>query len=482
MRLKLISKLAVEGFLREMSAIKLCPSCGKSMAANHYWYKGGWKCKGVSKAPTVGTVGTAPVLSPAASPTPLEPSTPVAPPTASAPPTKRVTKAPTAASSNPDLHGKIKKWLDDHKIKGYTIAPDMSVSVIGSVNLMNTGWKKLPVKFTSVKQDFNCINGHLETFENFPDQIGGSLHCQMNNFSSLDHFPTDVGGSIVIHDNPITSLNGLPESINGNLMVGHCKLTTLEGMPSHIAGSIEIHDNLELTSLRGLPKDTMKLRPLGRLPKLISLEGMPSDIHGNFQLSDATSLQSLNGMGEIRGDFKIIGASNLTSLEGMNLVSGEITLDFGATGKMGSLVGLTRPYKKLSIEGNYGSFEGMPTEINDAYLAMPSNRSFEHISPTVHGMLMLADCAADDSTGISLLGIHKHIKVVEGALEVGFVVSNGGLGILRIKKLTSVQFNRTLTETNHLGEVLSKAITNGTDILEVQEQLLDAGLDKYARL
>lgn len=24
---------------------KICPECGKSMAGNHYWYKGGWRCK-----------------------------------------------------------------------------------------------------------------------------------------------------------------------------------------------------------------------------------------------------------------------------------------------------------------------------------------------------------------------------------------------------------------------------------------------------
>lgn len=31
--------------LTEMAAKKQCELCGKTMAANHYWYKGGWKCK-----------------------------------------------------------------------------------------------------------------------------------------------------------------------------------------------------------------------------------------------------------------------------------------------------------------------------------------------------------------------------------------------------------------------------------------------------
>ena len=36
--------------LQEMAAKKFCEKCGKTMAANHYWYKGGWRCKGASKA------------------------------------------------------------------------------------------------------------------------------------------------------------------------------------------------------------------------------------------------------------------------------------------------------------------------------------------------------------------------------------------------------------------------------------------------
>lgn len=31
---------------------KICPDCGKSMSGNHYWYKGGWRCKKSSKEGT----------------------------------------------------------------------------------------------------------------------------------------------------------------------------------------------------------------------------------------------------------------------------------------------------------------------------------------------------------------------------------------------------------------------------------------------
>lgn len=36
--------------LLEMPAAKLCDKCGKTMAANHYWYKGGWRCKAAKPA------------------------------------------------------------------------------------------------------------------------------------------------------------------------------------------------------------------------------------------------------------------------------------------------------------------------------------------------------------------------------------------------------------------------------------------------
>lgn len=35
--------------ITEMAAKKYCPNCGKTMSGNHYWYKGGWRCKGGGK-------------------------------------------------------------------------------------------------------------------------------------------------------------------------------------------------------------------------------------------------------------------------------------------------------------------------------------------------------------------------------------------------------------------------------------------------
>lgn len=46
--------MRITSLLTEMAAKKYCEKCGKTMAANHYWYKGAWKCKGASKVPQDG--------------------------------------------------------------------------------------------------------------------------------------------------------------------------------------------------------------------------------------------------------------------------------------------------------------------------------------------------------------------------------------------------------------------------------------------
>lgn len=69
--------------LTEMAAKKLCPQCGKTMAANHYWYKGGWRCKKSSlqpsdsqTTPTVGGSAKAPDSQPRPTPQPAKPVEP----------------------------------------------------------------------------------------------------------------------------------------------------------------------------------------------------------------------------------------------------------------------------------------------------------------------------------------------------------------------------------------------------------------------
>jgi hypothetical protein len=56
-------------------------------------------------------------------------------------------------------------------------------------------------------------------------------------------------------------------------------------------------------------------------------------------------------------------------------------------------------------------------------------------------------------------------------------IKSGALSLMRIKGLQSVALSNP-----KLSEIINTALRDGTDILEVQDQLLDAGLEEFAKL
>lgn len=76
--------------ITEMAAKKICDRCGKTMAANHFWYKGGWRCKKSALADVQPQDGVADANQPpAATPTPRKAEKqPVAPKEPTVPVTK----------------------------------------------------------------------------------------------------------------------------------------------------------------------------------------------------------------------------------------------------------------------------------------------------------------------------------------------------------------------------------------------------------
>ena len=247
MHLPLISTFVNATLLQEMAAMKLCPLCSKSMAANHYWYKGAWKCKGVLKTlPTGATAPTVPSVLAAPTTTPLIKSAVKAaltPPVAPAKPTIPTPLAKSTASSTSDFttHAEVEQWLIDHKIKGYKIATDLSVSTKGNVKLMGLDCKILPVKFTSVGKNLLCETCQLETLINFPTRVGGDATLtRMEHLKSLEHFPLHVGGDIALNLLPIISLRGLPSTVNGTLHIHDTKITTLEGISTSIQSDVSL--------------------------------------------------------------------------------------------------------------------------------------------------------------------------------------------------------------------------------------------------
>ena len=85
----------------------------------------------------------------------------------------------------------IKDICNYYRIFGYTINPDGSIDVNGSVKLSNEGLIRIPIKF-------NKVNGYF--------------FCEYNKLTSLQYSPEKVDGTFYSHDNPLESLDGY----NGN--------------------------------------------------------------------------------------------------------------------------------------------------------------------------------------------------------------------------------------------------------------------------
>ena len=471
MHLPLISKFVNAELLQEMAAVKLCPLCSKSMAANHYWYKGGWKCKGASK--------TLPVV-----PSVLAPST-------TTPLIKSAVKAAhvhttsilpaVGSSAHLTSYSAVENWLFSQKIKEYRIAADLSVSVQGSISLRDLRCNVLPVNFSSIAGDIWITDSLITSLIGLPSSTNGDLEIWSCGLTTLEGIPNIINGNIVLNGNRgLTSLDHFPTQVTGDINITSSPLTSLVGLPSTVNNSIHLKLMEELTSLEGMPSYVTGAATLEKFNALESLNGM-GDIGNNFYILEAPSLESLKGMGKVGGNLSISGVNSLQSLEGMNSVGKSVHLYFTPDGKIKNLVGLVPGNGQFIISGNIGSFEGMPAEIKAGTLNMPSSGMFEHIPSAVHGDLILSRNYSDQP--ISLIGIHKHIKTVKGILRLELESSAGGLGILRIKNLEGVQVGSKVSkEMKQLSEILSKALDSRTDILEVQEQLIAAGLSKYARL
>ena len=78
----------------------------------------------------------------------------------------------------------------------------------------------------------------------------------------------------------------------------------------------------------------------------------------------------------------------------------------------------------------------------------------------------------------SLAGIHKIIKEIHGyATFDNNPIKSNVLGLMRIKGLTKVYL-----DNKQVMDILNKYLTGDRDIIRCQSELLDAGLEEYAKL
>ena len=91
-----------------------------------------------------------------------------------------------------------------YRIKNYTINPDGSIDVNGSVNLSGRGLTELPLTFNRVIGYFDCSYNKLTSLKGSPRWVGGNFSCKDNRLTSLEFCPDYVGGSFWCNNNQLT--------------------------------------------------------------------------------------------------------------------------------------------------------------------------------------------------------------------------------------------------------------------------------------
>jgi hypothetical protein len=118
-----------------------------------------------------------------------------------------------------------------YNIRNYTINPDNSIDVNGSVDLKYNNLEKLPIKFRTVTGNFYCHRNKLKSLEGAPESVGGDFDCSDNDLTSLEGSPESVGGCFKCRNNKLRNLKGCSKTINGNLDVALNYITSLEDFP-----------------------------------------------------------------------------------------------------------------------------------------------------------------------------------------------------------------------------------------------------------
>ena len=187
--------------------------------------------------------------------------------------------------------------------------------------------------------------------------------------------------------------------------------------------------NNNLTSLEGAPS-VVKGNFSCFNNNLTSLQGAPSAVKGGFYCS-YNNLTSLEGApSAVKGNFNC-AANNLTSLEGAPSV---VNNDFSCDNN------------KLT------SLEGAPSVVNNDFYCFSNNLT-------------------------SLAGIHKIIKEIHGCANFeSNPIKSSVLGLMRIKGLT-----RVFLDNKQVMYILNKYLAGDRDIIKCQSELLDAGLEEYAK-
>ena len=117
--------------------------------------------------------------------------------------------------SFPTSEDQVVQLCKKYEILNYSINPDLSIDVEGSVDLYNLKLSSLPLRFSRVGGGFFCQNNNLTTLEGGPREVGGHFVCFSNRLTTLEGGPREVGGYFDCSSNRLTTLDGGPREVGG---------------------------------------------------------------------------------------------------------------------------------------------------------------------------------------------------------------------------------------------------------------------------
>jgi len=142
----------------------------------------------------------------------------------------------------------IKSICKKYGIKNYTVNPDGSVDVDGSVSLSNYRFAKLPLKFGRVSGVFDCSYNKLTTLEGSPREVGWHFDCSYNKLNTLEGAPREVGGAFDCKNNQLTTLKGAPERVGGSFL---CRYNPVYNIYELFYNHKDFMDSLDWDYIRG---------------------------------------------------------------------------------------------------------------------------------------------------------------------------------------------------------------------------------------
>jgi hypothetical protein len=210
-----------------------------------------------------------------------------------------------------------------------------------------------------------------------------------------------------------------------------------------------------------------------------SLDGGPKIVRGKFSLRNMKNLQSLVGGPEEVGSFAVMDC-DLRSLEGFpkKVESGDVTLTLNP--KLGSLKGLADIDGELYMaDCGLTSLKGCPEKVKEFSCARNPLTSLEHCPRMVDNEFIAHHCELT-----SLHNIHKHIDYIgsDKSFTVDFDLTDNPikshvLGLLKIKGNFTVKLSNVKVK-----KIINKYLRGNRNMLECQQELIDAGFEEFAQL